>query len=112
MVGGEAVPGDGNTTGAGSHDSGYGYDAFISYDHADVDWVRVLAGNLRNAGLRVFFECATGRCLSGWGRDTAHCPAIVAAGQSWRKPDPGVAGKGGSSLDKVPLGRPPRDAGC
>jgi len=26
---------------------------------------------------------------------------VAAAGWSWRQPDPGVAGKGGSSLDKV-----------
>ena len=30
-----------------------------------------------------------------------HRPAVVAAGCSWRQPEPGVAGEGGSSLDKV-----------
>jgi len=29
------------------------------------------------------------------------CPLVVAAGWSWRQPEPGVAGEGGSSLDKV-----------
>jgi len=28
-------------------------------------------------------------------------PAVVAVGWSWRQPFPGVAGEGGSSLDKV-----------
>jgi hypothetical protein len=30
-----------------------------------------------------------------------HLFVVVAADRSWRKPDPGVAGEGGSSLDKV-----------
>jgi hypothetical protein len=30
-----------------------------------------------------------------------HRPAVVAVGCSWRQPEPGVAGEGGSSLDKV-----------
>jgi hypothetical protein len=31
-------------------------DVFISYGHADVDWVRTLAANLHNAEVRVFFD--------------------------------------------------------
>jgi hypothetical protein len=27
--------------------------------------------------------------------------AVVAAGGSWRQPEPGIAGEGGSSLDEV-----------
>jgi TIR domain len=30
--------------------------AFISYGHADADWVRVLAGNLYQSGLELFFD--------------------------------------------------------
>ena len=30
-----------------------------------------------------------------------HRLAVAAAGWSWRQPDPGIAGEGGSSLDKV-----------
>src|SRR3954451_16298431 len=31
-------------------------DVFISYGHADTDWVRTLAGNLHQSGLEVFFD--------------------------------------------------------
>jgi tetratricopeptide (TPR) repeat protein len=31
-------------------------DVFVSYSHADADWVRTLAANLHNAGLEVFFD--------------------------------------------------------
>jgi hypothetical protein len=30
-----------------------------------------------------------------------HRLAVAAAGRSWRQPEPGIAGEGGSSLDKV-----------
>jgi hypothetical protein len=32
------------------------YDAFVSYGHADADWVHALAGNLERLGLRVFLD--------------------------------------------------------
>ena len=32
------------------------YDLFLSYSHADADWVRTLAENLHNSGLEVFFD--------------------------------------------------------
>jgi hypothetical protein len=35
------------------------------------------------------------------GGERPRLPAVVAVGGSWRQPDPGVAGEGGSSLDKV-----------
>jgi len=31
-------------------------DVFVSYGHADADWVRTLATNLHNSGLEVFFD--------------------------------------------------------
>ncbi|HEU0192564.1 MAG TPA: toll/interleukin-1 receptor domain-containing protein [Gaiellales bacterium] len=33
-----------------------GFDVFVSYSRADRDWVRVLAGNLHEAGLHVFYD--------------------------------------------------------
>ena len=33
-----------------------GYDAFVSYGHADAAWVHVLAGNLEELGVRVFLD--------------------------------------------------------
>jgi TIR domain len=32
------------------------FDVFISYGHADADWVRVLAENLHRVGFEVFFD--------------------------------------------------------
>jgi hypothetical protein len=32
------------------------FDVFLSYAHADSEWVRVLAENLHQAGLNVFFD--------------------------------------------------------
>jgi TIR domain len=31
-------------------------DAFVSYGHPDADWVRILAGNLYQSGLELFFD--------------------------------------------------------
>ncbi|ONH33970.1 MULTISPECIES: toll/interleukin-1 receptor domain-containing protein [Protofrankia] len=33
-----------------------GFDVFVSYGHADQEWVRVLAENLERAGLHVFYD--------------------------------------------------------
>jgi tetratricopeptide (TPR) repeat protein len=33
-----------------------GWDVFVSYGHGDAEWVRVLAGNLYQAGFEVFFD--------------------------------------------------------
>ena len=35
------------------------------------------------------------------GGERPHDQVVVAAWESWRQPDPGFAGEGGSSLDKV-----------
>jgi hypothetical protein len=61
--------------------------------------------------LYVKIECATKLCWPGWRWETVHRPAVVAAGWSWRQPNPGVAGEGRSSLDKVASYRSSAQAG-
>jgi hypothetical protein len=66
---------------------------------ADVPVTRI--ATLADLGDYLDPECATKALLFTDGGERPHSCAVVAAEESWRQPDPVVAGKGGSSLDKV-----------